>query len=457
MAIIIPRPLSRRTLLHGAGVCVALPFLEAMRPRRASAQELSPQRFVVWFMPNGTDPGRFFPAEGNLSEDGLSECLEDWKTPGFAAEGEWEASTGPVWQDMTLVRDLDHQLVCEKEIHNPAMALSAHTAGGATPEIPPSPTLDQYLADRIQGETPYRSLTLYATGDTAITQGFLSFRENGQTESVYRDPAEVFDMLFAAGDVGEGTADLARQRRQSILDWVGEEATSLNNRLGAADRQRVDQYLQSVFELEQQLASSGASCTTPPAPESRPDLHTRIKQFRDLAIVALQCDLTRVVALQYSNSWDVNFGKYALTDGVGEWSDHFLSHKLDDQDRATDLDGLAREEAMAIANARVVQTSRFKMRRFANLVNALRAAPTASGTLLDESLVMFTSENGDGDSHSRLNIPIVLAGGVGGFQGGRVVSAGGQPTGALHASILNYFGIETTSYGDPAAGPIAGL
>jgi hypothetical protein len=455
MAIIVPRPLSRRTLLRGAGVAIALPFLDAMRPRRAVALDLSPKRFIAWFMPNGTDPGRFFPAVGDLTEDSLTECLQDWK--GFEAEGEWEAS-GAVWQDMTIVRELDHQKVCQKEIHNPAMALAAHTPGAsASPEIPAASTLDQYLADRIQGDTPYRSLTLYATGDTSITQGFLSFRENGQTETVYRDPADVFDMLFGNGEVGEASPDTARLKRQSVLDFAKEDAARLNMRLGAGDRQRVDQYLESVFELEMQLASSSAGCAIPETPESRPDLHTRIKQFRDLAIVALQCDLTRVVALQYSNSWDVNFGKYELTDGVSDWSDHFISHKLDDTDRATDLDGLDRDEAMAIANARVVATSRFKMRRFANLVNALREAPSATGTLLDESLALFCSENGDGDSHSRFNIPIVLAGGVGGFQGGRVVSADSEPTGALHASILNYFGIETDSYGDPGAGPIPGL
>jgi hypothetical protein len=455
MAIIVPRPLSRRTLLRGAGVAVALPFLEAMRPRKAAAQDLSPGRFVAWFMPCGTDPGRFFPEVGDLTEASLSECLQDFA--GFEAEGEWEAS-GPVWQDMTLVRELDHQKVCQIEIHNPSMALCAHTPGpNASPEIPPQPTLDQYLADRIQGDTPYRSLTLYATGDTSITQGFLSFRENGQTETVYRNPLDVFDMLFGSGDVGDGSPDLARLRQQSVLDYAKEDAARLSQRLGTSDKQRVDQYLESVFELEAQLGSTSAGCSTPEQPTARPDIHTRIKQFRDLAIVAMQCDLTRVVALQYSNSWDVNWGKYNLGDGVSDWSDHFISHKLDDNDRATDLDGLDRSEAMAIANARVVQTSRIKMRRFANLVNALRDAPSATGTLLDETLCMFCSEDGDGDSHSRFNIPIVLAGGVGGFQGGRVVSANGEPTGALHASILNYFGIETASYGDPAAEPIPGL
>src|SRR5690606_26968323 len=103
--------------------------------------------------------------------------------------------------------------------------------------------------------------------------------------------------------------DVARLRRQSVLDYAKEDAARLNRRLGAGDRERVEQYLEAVFELEMQLGSSSAGCAVPEEPTARPDLHTRIKQFRDLAVVAMQCDLTRVVALQYSNSWDVNFGK----------------------------------------------------------------------------------------------------------------------------------------------------
>jgi hypothetical protein len=177
----------------------------------------------------------------------------------------------------------------------------------------------------------------------------------------------------------------------------------------------------------------------------------------DLTILAFQCDLTRVAVIQYSNSWDVNYGKYKLPDGCADWSDHFISHKLDDNDRAKDLDSLDRTAAMKIANARVVQTSRFKARRFANVVSALKAAPSANGSLFDETLALYCSENGDGDSHSRKRVPYMLAGKAGGFVPGRVVDAGGKPTGALHASILNYFGQEVTQYGSPAAGPIAGL
>ena len=460
----IVRPISRRTLLRGAGVALALPFLDAMRSRSVSAQTQSPQRFLAFFCPCGTEPGRWEPAPtDSITEAGLTECLVDMA--GFEAEQEWPAC-GPVYSDITWVTNVDHEAICA-DIHNPSMALCAHHARGASPEVPPQPTLDQYLAARIQGETPYRSLTSSATGDTAITQGFMSFRENGQAEAVYRNATLLFDAVFSGlspeSQAGNNTTPVqTRSRQASILDYALEDATRLRLRLGAADRQRIERYLQSVRELEQQIAntdvSGAAGCVVPDDPASTRDMHTNTKLMLDLTLMAFQCDLTRVAVVQYSNSWDVHYGKYDLPHGCGDWSDHFISHKLDDKDRATDLDGLNRTEALQIANARVIETSRFKARRFANVVSALKEAPSASGTLFDETLALYCSENGDGDSHSRKRVPYMLAGNAGGgFRTGRVVDAGGRPTGALHASILNYFGLDVAEYGSPASGPGPGL
>ncbi len=462
----IVRPISRRTLLRGAGVALGLPFLEVMRTPLVNAQSANIQRFFAFFCPCGTEPTRWEMAPTDaVTEADLSECLVDMA--GFEAEQEWPAS-GPVHSDITWINNVDHEAVCV-DIHNPSMALSAHHARGKSPEVTPQPTLDQYLAARIQGETPYRSLTSSATGDTAITQGFLSFRENGQSEAVFRSATDLFDSVFSGLDAAAQASNMPteiRNREASILDYAMEDATRLSQRLGAGDSQRMEAYLQSVRELEQQIQATTAApgCTIPGSPDNTRDMHTNTKLMLDLTMMAFQCDLTRVAVVQYSNSWDVNYGKYELPDGCGDWSDHFISHKLDDDDRATDLDAiiedpeLGRDEAMRIANARVVQTSRFKARRFANVVNALKETPgTAGGTLFDETLALYCSENGDGDSHSRKRIPYMLAGRAGGFIPGRVVDGGALPTGALHASILGYFGIDVAEYGDPASGPIAGL
>ncbi|MFZ5893679.1 MAG: DUF1552 domain-containing protein [Myxococcota bacterium] len=450
--------LSRRTLLRGAGACLALPLLEAMHPERASAQSMTPKRFIAFFYPNGTDPRKWNPAAGALSATNLPECLKD--LAGFSAEGIWPAGDA-TFQDITVVTGIDHSGVCV-DIHMPSMSLSAHK-GVANTYTPPQPTLDQYLAERLQGTTPYRNLALAATGSTDIGQGNISFRAGGQVETVTRTPKQLFDTLFKGmTTTTDPNAERRRKRNASVLDAIKEDHARLNARLGRADQQRIAQYLEAVAELEKQVnaPATGTSCTAPTAPATGGDWHSKSKLFIDLLVLAMTCDLTRVITLQYSDSWGVNYSGYTIgsgKEGLGTWSDHFISHKLDDTDRATDLDGLDRAEAQRIADLRVVNTSRFKVRRFAYLVNALKNVKTPNGTLLDESLVMYVSENGDGDSHARKNMPILLAGHAGGFQTGRAVAATNQVTGALHASIIQRLGFEAASYGTPAGKPIADL
>jgi hypothetical protein len=452
------RPLSRRALLRGTGICLALPFLDIMRPERASAADAAVQRFMAFFYPCGTDPRKWKPAAGALAATSLPECLQD--LTGFAAEGIWPAEESAL-SDVTVVNGIDHSGVCV-DIHMPSMALSAYK-GTENNYTPPQPTLDQVIADQVQGTAPYRNFALSATGSTDIGQGNISFREGGQVESVVRDPRRLFDTLFGGGDVGgdDSAAEAARRRQASVLDLVKEDAGRLNGRLGAADRARIDQYLTAVREVEMQVGTMNpTTCATPTEPGAGGNWHSKSKAFIDLAVLAMACDLTRVVTLQYSDSWGVTYSDYALGEGqeaLKDWSDHFISHKLDDTDRATDLDGLDRTTAQRIADARVVLTSRFKVRRYMYIVNALKRATTAAGNLLDETLLLFVSENGDGDSHSRKDMPILLAGHAGGFETGRAVDATNKPTAALHTSILQRYGIEASNYGNPMGTPIAGL
>lgn len=450
------RPLHRRTVLRGAGVCLALPFLDAMRPGRAAAQTAGPQHFVGFFYPNGTEANLWVPAAGPLSEASLSPALVDFA--GFEAEGIWPAG-GPVFSDVTVIGGIDHSGVSH-EIHQPALALTAHQ-GTTDSGVPGAATLDQVLADKIGMDTPFRNLALSATGSSDIYQGHISFREGGVAASTHRDPQKLFQEVFAnvgGDDASTNAAALAAARRASILDHVMSDASRLGARLGTEDRRRVDQYLSSVSELEKQInATPAPACVRPDEPETGGSWHTKSKLFIDLGVLSLACGLTRVMTLQYSDSWGVHYGDYNLGEGIeglGTWSDHFISHKLGDADRATDLDGLAQGEASRIANLRVLKTGRFKARRFSYLVEQLKSYPTANGTLFDDTLAMFVAENGDGDSHSRQQMPILLAGHVGGFKTGRALTVSGN-TGALHASILGYYGIDASDYGDPMGNSIA--
>lgn len=451
--MIIHKPLHRRTLLRGAGICLALPFLEAMRPRRASAQAAVDRHFFGFFYPNGTEKNLWVPASGTLTPQTLSKALVDFA--GFEAEGIWPA-TGAIYEDVTVVGGIDHSGV-STDIHEPGLALSAHKG---TSGVPGGPTLDQYLADQIGGDTAYRNLALSATPSNDIVQGHISFRANGQAASTQRDPRQLFREIFKTGDLTDDTAQQEAARRTSLLDHVRLDAQRLNQRIGSEDKKRVDEYLTSISELEKQFAATPEpGCLAPDEPAMGGDWHSKSKLFIDLGVLAMACGLTRVVTMQYSDSWGVHYGGYNLGEGIeglGDWSDHFISHKLGDTDRATDLDGLPSAEATRIANLRVETTGRFKARRFAYLVDKLKSYPTQNGTLLDDTLAMFMSENGDGDSHSRQNIPILLAGHVGGFKTGRSISVTGN-TGALHSTILGYYGIDAQNYGNPMGNRIAEL
>jgi hypothetical protein len=389
---------------------------------------------------------------------------------GFAAEGIWPAGDA-IRDHVTVVTGIDHGALVSG-IHYPAMALAAHRSGN---NLPVQPTLDQVLADAIQGTAPFRTLTLSSATFNDLNQQNISFRGPGEPDTAVRSPSQLFDMLFAGGgaSTGDPAAQARRARQQSVLDGVLEQADRLEARVGAADKQRLDQYFTAVRELEQQLGAqpAGATCTTPSEPPqsgrgsaaqggAAGNWHEQTKSFVDLTVLALACDLTNVATIQYSDCWSVHYDGYTLGTGIeslGNWSDHFLSHKLGDRDRATDLDGLPASEAMRIANVRVVAASRFKVRRFAYLVGKLAETTTPTGTLLDETLAMFVSEHGDGDGHGYSDMPVLLAGHAGGFETGRCVAARGQRDGALHASILQRFGMDVDQYGDPAGSPIAGL
>ena len=451
------RPIGRRALLRGAGCSLALPMLEVMHTKQAQAQDN--RRFFGFFYPNGTDPSRWQPPTGQLTANSLSPCLQD--LAGFNAEGIWP-SCGPIYQDITVVNGINHDDL-NTNIHTPSMALQAYRKANADDaSTPVAASLDMRIAERFRGPYPY--LAMSASTDLALSQGYVSWVGAGTPADTERDPRRLFNRLFGAPQ-GSAEADAINQRNASILDFLRDDCESLQQRIGQADKQRVEEFLDSIRTMEQQIQLNNA-CGNPNLQGSGNNYHDKSKFFIDIAIMAMACDLTNVATVQYSNSWGVNYSGYVLGDGtpdeagtigVGNFSDHFISHKLDDNDRAKDLDSLPREIAARIANDRVELTSRFKARRFAYLVDKLRNTPTPTGTLYDETIALYCSENGNGDSHQRRNMPTLIAGRAGGFVPGRVINANGARTAALHGAILNRFGFELSTYGDPAASPLSGI
>jgi Protein of unknown function (DUF1552) len=459
MILLPKKPLPRRTFLRGAGVCLGVPFLEAMQPWRANAQAVRSKHFIGMFYPMGLHRSVWMPKDGVMSAANTSACLMDFG--GFAKEGIWPAA-GSVYNDVAAISGIDHSQVAI-DIHEPSQSLSAHKGVGSATSVPGAATLDQVLADRIGGDTPYRSISLAGVDWDDITQAYVSFRNGGQPSFTYRDPLQFFQQVFSAVGGGAGAAALAAARQASILDYVRDEANLLNQRVGAEDKRRVDRYLTAVSELEKQLNAlpTGAACIAPATPPatSQNDFHIKSKLFLEMGVLAMTCGLTRVVTMQYADCWSVNYSDYNLGEGIygaSYYSDHHLSHKLGADAPQADLAAYTSEQQREIAQRRVNATGRFKARRFAFLVELLKSYPSEGGTLLDDSMAMFFAENADGASHSRQNMNYLLAGHVGGFKTGRALSVSGN-TGALHASILGYYGIDVSNYGNPMGNRIAGL
>lgn len=471
MRFINRTPLSRRTVLRNAGVCLSLPMLEAMMPTNASAMDM-PKRFFALFYPNGTSPKDWEPSGTTLSSNNVSPCLQD--LVGFGAEGIWPACSS-LYNDITVVNRLNHEKY-GAGIHSPYLCLQAHKKDANSKVTAPS--LDQKILERPEHRGTYPSLTMSSSRDTSEQQGTISWKAAKTATQIDRNnPDMLFQRLFGAEN-GSNAQERIIAEKTSLLDFLRDDVSRLKKKLGQADQLRVDEFENSLRELEQQLAATAPDQTsTQPlcpadgierlvAPKPNRAEHHHAKYFIDIAILAMSCDMTRVASLLYSNSWGVNYEDYVLgngqpdaagTVGVGAHSDHFISHKLGDRDRAKDLDGLPSDVARRIADERVILTSRFKVRRFSYIVDQMRKATTPTGNLLDESLVLYCSEIGNGDSHNKKNMPTLLAGRAGGFQPGRIVDANGANTAALHGAILNRFGFNLSRYGNPAESPLSGI
>jgi hypothetical protein len=271
------------------------------------------------------------------------------------------------------------------------------------------------------------------------------------------DPQKVFNRLFmdATGD----TAAIAalKQQRKSVLDFVLRDFDRLNARLGAEDRQKLDSHATTVRALEASLEKLGndLDCEVPSSPptvnldpvdcvqDGRPakcygDFPTLGQAQMDLLVLALACDMTRVVTLQWSTAESTIFHKWLNVRG----EHHLMSHD-------------------AVGNRNdLIKISTWYAERFAYLLAALKQTTDADGPLLDSSVVLWANELSDGDIHNRRDLGWIIAGkGNGAIRTGRSVQYGrSTTTNQLFASLMTMFGSPTDSFGAPEYdGVLSGL
>lgn len=406
-----PPRLSRRHLLYGAGCAVALPLLPSLGPRTSRAQgDAPPKRFVSLFFPNGSTMG------------------DDWQLSG--SETSWTMGTAH-----TSLEPLQSRLSMFMRLDGRSGGAPDHSRGTAefltgsmisdqnTPTVDIS--IDQAIANALDPQTPIRSLHLgpqtYPSGppaDTGWPSGynvFLSWSSPTAPNAPLEDPQVAFDQVF----VPSGTPDAATEAdkrvrlRQSVLDHATRQIAALSPSLGSDDAAKLDEYLTSLRDVESrlQLASPGggetSGCGNATRPEAGLDHVEHTRAMMDIAVLALQCDATRI--LTYSMDYGFGNKNFGFL-GLGNFAHHNLSHG-----------GTAPERVAA--HMGIVE---WYMQQFAYFLQRMDAVDEGGTTLLDSSVVYHGSDVGDAWSHSHRDLRITVAGGGGGaLRPGRLLDAAG--------------------------------
>jgi len=431
--IITKKALPRRTFLRGMGATVALPLLDAMVPSMtalASTPARPVRRLGFVYMPMGCDVSRWTPTGDGLRVE-LSPSLQ---------------SLAPVVDQLTVISNLELKNAYPgTHATSNAAFLSAATAKWTeSTDYHLGTTVDQIAAQQIGGETLLPSLELSMdllqtvgqcdNGYACVYQNNLSWSSPTTPLPAEAHPRLVFERLF--GD-GGSLADrrAALEKRASLLDWVREDITRLQRRLGPEDRSRVGQYLETIREVERRIQKAEAET----ADHQLPDLdrpvgvpaayadHARL--MFDLQVLALQGDVTRVITFQLARETsNRTYPEIGVPD-----PHHPLTHHGNDPDKI----------------ARMAKINAFHVSLFAYFLEKLKTTPEGEGSLLDHSLYLYGSGMGNPNVHDHVNLPILVAGGAGRVKGGRHIRyAEATPLANLHLTLLERVGVRMDAFAD---------
>ena len=308
-------------------------------------------------------------------------------------------------------------------------------------------SIDQVVANQIGHLTRFSSLELTCdavrksgdcdSGYACAYEYNLAWRSHNQPLSPEHNPRFVFERLFGAGGPRERVANLKRRQAEqhSILDFVLEDARSVNGKLDGRDKQKLDQYLTSVREIEHRIENSSRLAVKNPAidaPAGIPDSYEEhVALMFDMLALAFQTDSTRVATLLISREGsNRSFADIGIASGHHDLTHHKNSPEIIEK---------------------VKQIDRWYMQRFAGFLEKLQNTEDVDGqSLLDHSMILYGSGNADGNRHTHENLPIVLAGGGGGaFKPGRFVKTPGAPITNLFLSMADGMGAKgVESHGD---------
>lgn len=432
-------PLSRRSVLKGAGAALALPWLEAMTPRTAKAESdvKSPVRMATLFMPNGVradmwtpeKEGRDFEMSPTLKP--LSDLKDDllvltnlWNQASDFGDGHYVKTAGFL-TCTTINKSLGIDLNCN------------------------GISMDQVAAASVSTQTPIPSLELGIepvsigvdtnVGYTRVYGSHIAW--NGPTSPLAKEvnPHLVFERLFRASSPNSDSS----KRDVLLLDRVLGDAKELRTRLGATDRQRIDEYLQSVRSLESRLQHSQHGAMNSwklraplkkeqMPPSDVPDQHEEhVRLMLDMIALAFQTDMTRVCTFMFGNA--VSGRNFSFLEGVSG-GHHDTSHHQRNESKLTQYQLI----------------NQWHVEQYAYLLNKLRKMPEGDSNVLANSMILFGSGLRDGNSHSPHNLPILVSGNAGGrlATGQHLSYSKDTPLANLYLSMLDAFGCQLPRFAD---------
>lgn len=438
------RSISRRSFLRGTGVALALPWLESFRLPAAEVVATTPNtvsnnppvRFACIYFSNGVEPVHWWAKPG---EKGMS------IGPGLRP-------LEPFRNDISFIRGLYNE---QAALHgSPHLGRIPNLLSGAwvstnQSDIRVGRTMDQVLARKIGGQSPVPSLILgieptelrLEDGLSMLYGSCISWSSDTRPTMKEIYPARVFDQL-----VGDGTG---RRLDRSILDEVLTDAKNLRTQVGRNDQQKLDDYLDSIRDVEQRIEHASReqrvegwrpSLDAPdmarpgdPIPRNIPE---HMKLMMDLIVLAFQMDKTRIATFMLNN--DLSQMNFGFLKGV-QGSLHLdLTHNGRDP----------------VLEEMYLRTNQFHTEQFAYLLGRMKNIDEGGSSLLDNSMLMFCSNLFDGDRHQADHMPIILAGGGGGsLKNGRILDymeRGDENRRAcsLYLSIMDRMGVELPRFGD---------
>jgi Protein of unknown function (DUF1552). len=440
------KTISRRTLLRGAGVGLALPWLEAMLPASpagSSRMAKPPVRMAFLYMPNGVNTAAWTP-EGAGAGFKLSptlEPLQDLKNDILVVSNLWNEAS----------KSGDGHYVKEAAI---LTCTTIKKTPGA--DLCNGISVDQMAAQRIANQTPLPSLELgvtpVATGIDAVVGYTRLYGSHiawsSPTTPLAREinPHSAYERLFRAsapqGDAGKLDT--------LLLDQVLGDAKRLRSQVGSADQVRIDEYLSVVRSLEQRLQRAGSPAraawkTRVPLdakaiPTEHPKDHAEhVRLMLDIIAVAFQSDTTRVSTFMFGNA--VSNVSFRFLEGVSA-GHHDVSHHQNNEDKLRQYQLI----------------NRWHVAQYAYLLNRLRGMKEGDSTVLDNSMILFGSALSDGNKHDPHKLPLVLAGRAGGriAAGQHLVCPPDTPAANLYVSMLDAMGTPVERFAD-STGPLPGV